>query len=139
MRLINVFLFNIFIVLTCFSQVRVRGYFRKNGTYVSPHVRTYPDGILWNNYSYKGGSSSYSGVNSSTLFHSNNYLLTNPNSITSTVKNNVNKVENSSENKTSSSSKNGSKEPLTDSVKFDNEQYFQKLNKIYDKKRARSN
>src|SRR5690606_2180133 len=26
------------------AQVRVRGYYRKDGTYVRPHVRTYPDG-----------------------------------------------------------------------------------------------
>ena len=36
------------------GRVRVRGYFRKNGTYVSPHYRTAPDGIPYNNYSYPG-------------------------------------------------------------------------------------
>jgi hypothetical protein len=34
------------------AQVRVRGYIRSNGTYVQPHIRTYPDGHLYNNYSY---------------------------------------------------------------------------------------
>lgn len=33
------------------SDVYVRGYFRKDGTYVSPHYRSSPDGYTWNNYS----------------------------------------------------------------------------------------
>ena len=36
------------------SQVKVRGYYRKNGTYVRPHVRTRPDGNPYNNYSFPG-------------------------------------------------------------------------------------
>src|SRR5439155_18849094 len=36
------------------GAVHVRGYFRKDGTYVSPHVRSYPDGIPYNNYSFPG-------------------------------------------------------------------------------------
>lgn len=31
------------------SRVQVKGYHRKDGTYVRPHVRTYPDGIKSNN------------------------------------------------------------------------------------------
>ncbi len=34
------------------AQVSVRGYTRSNGTYVSPHIRSYPDGNPYNNYSY---------------------------------------------------------------------------------------
>ncbi len=34
----------------------VRGYYRKDRTYVRPHYRSKPDGIKWNNY----GSPSYS-------------------------------------------------------------------------------
>jgi hypothetical protein len=34
--------------------VWVRGYFRKNGTYVRPHFRTAPDGIPYNNFSFPG-------------------------------------------------------------------------------------
>ena len=41
-------------VITCFAQVNVSGYFKKNGTYVAPHVRTYPDAYLYNNYNYPG-------------------------------------------------------------------------------------
>jgi hypothetical protein len=35
-------------------QVHVRGYYRKDGTYVQPHVRSAPDGNPYNNYSYPG-------------------------------------------------------------------------------------
>jgi hypothetical protein len=33
------------------SDVYVHGYYRKNGTYVQPHYRSAPDGIISNNYS----------------------------------------------------------------------------------------
>lgn len=36
------------------KSVYVRGYVRKNGTYVAPHYRTAPDGNPYNNYSYPG-------------------------------------------------------------------------------------
>ena len=32
--------------------VHVDGYVKSNGTYVAPHVRTYPDGIQSNNLSW---------------------------------------------------------------------------------------
>jgi len=31
------------------QYVHVDGYVRSNGTYVAPHIRTYPDGSTWNN------------------------------------------------------------------------------------------
>lgn len=42
-------------------QVKVRGYFKQNGTYVAPHIRTSPDRSIWNNYSTKGNFNPYSG------------------------------------------------------------------------------
>lgn len=36
------------------GRVYVKGYFKKDGTYVSPHYRTAPDGNPYNNYSYPG-------------------------------------------------------------------------------------
>ncbi len=36
------------------GRVRVKGYYRKDGTYVRPHYRTAPDGNPYNNYSYPG-------------------------------------------------------------------------------------
>jgi hypothetical protein len=44
-----------------FAQVRVRGYYRKNGTYVQPHYRSKPDGNPYNNYSYPGNTNPYTG------------------------------------------------------------------------------
>ncbi len=36
------------------KSVYVKGYYRKNGTYVRPHYRTAPDSNLYNNYSFPG-------------------------------------------------------------------------------------
>ena len=33
------------------AYVSVNGYFKSNGTYVMPHIRTNPDGVCWNNFS----------------------------------------------------------------------------------------
>lgn len=44
----------IFLSIYNYSQVSVRGYYRKNGTYVQPHVRTYPNSTVTDNYSYRG-------------------------------------------------------------------------------------
>ena len=33
-----------------FADVQVKGYFRSDGTYVQPHVRTNPDGNPYDNY-----------------------------------------------------------------------------------------
>ncbi len=41
-------------VVPAFGQVYVNGYYRSNGMYVQPHMRTAPDGIRSNNYSYPG-------------------------------------------------------------------------------------
>ncbi len=43
------------------SQVRVKGYYRKDGTYVRPHVRSNPDGNPYNNWSYPGNTNPYTG------------------------------------------------------------------------------
>lgn len=43
------------------SQVKVRGYYRKDGTYVRPHYRSSPDGNFWNNWSTKGNVNPYTG------------------------------------------------------------------------------
>jgi hypothetical protein len=36
--------------LPAMAQVRVDGYTRQNGTYVSPHIRTSPNGTCADNY-----------------------------------------------------------------------------------------
>lgn len=37
------------------AYVSVKGYYRSNGTYVAPHVRSNPNGLKSDNYSYTGG------------------------------------------------------------------------------------
>lgn len=41
------------------AYVSVKGYYRKNGTYVAPHVRSNPNGIKYDNYSYKPSQGLY--------------------------------------------------------------------------------
>ena len=43
------------------ADVRVRGYYRNNGTYVQPHYRSNPDGIRSNNWSTRGNVNPYTG------------------------------------------------------------------------------
>ena len=43
------------------AQVRVSGYYRKDGTYVQPHYRSNPDGNPYNNWSYPGNVDPYTG------------------------------------------------------------------------------
>ncbi|MFP4539932.1 MAG: hypothetical protein ACLFNN_03300 [Candidatus Paceibacterota bacterium] len=40
--------------LTSFAYVSVDGYYREDGTYVSPHVRSEPNGVRYDNYGYDG-------------------------------------------------------------------------------------
>ncbi len=44
-----------------FSDTSVRGYFRKDGTYVQPHKRSSPDSSLSNNWSSKGNINPHTG------------------------------------------------------------------------------
>lgn len=43
------------------ARVRVRGYYKKNGSYVQPHYRSNPDGLKYNNWSTKGNTNPYNG------------------------------------------------------------------------------
>jgi hypothetical protein len=43
------------------GSVSVRGYVRKDGTYVAPHYRSAPDGNFYNNWSTKGNVNPYTG------------------------------------------------------------------------------
>lgn len=55
-------LFLLIIVSTiCNAQVHVKGYYRKDGTYVHPHIRSNPDGNPYNNWSYPGNVNPYTG------------------------------------------------------------------------------
>lgn len=61
-------LFGLLVVLLCFAvasldakDVHVKGYTRKDGTYVAPHVRTSPNKTKSDNYSTKGNMNPYTG------------------------------------------------------------------------------
>ncbi|MCX6717251.1 MAG: hypothetical protein NTU76_01060 [Candidatus Taylorbacteria bacterium] len=41
------------------AYVSVKGYYRSNGTYVAPHVRSDPNGLKYDNYSYKPSQGLY--------------------------------------------------------------------------------
>ncbi|VAX25829.1 hypothetical protein MNBD_NITROSPINAE02-172 [hydrothermal vent metagenome] len=48
-------------VSASFAAERVRGYLKKDGTYVAPHFRSSPDGNQYNNWSSKGNVNPYTG------------------------------------------------------------------------------
>lgn len=43
------------------AQVRVKGYVKKDGTYVAPHIRSSPNATKLDNYSTKGNVNPYTG------------------------------------------------------------------------------
>lgn len=49
------------ITLAFAKTVRVKGYHRRDGTYVQPHYRTTPDRSRYNNWSTKGNVNPYTG------------------------------------------------------------------------------
>ena len=51
----------IFASTVAFADVHVKGYTRKNGTYVAPHYRSNPDGNFSNNWSTKGNTNPHTG------------------------------------------------------------------------------
>ena len=57
-------LLTISIILYSFAvlgQVHVNGYYRSNGTYVAPHMRSSPNSSPYDNYSYPGNTNPYTG------------------------------------------------------------------------------
>lgn len=54
-------LMSLFFAVTIFAQVKVSGYYRKDGTYVRPHYRSSPDRNPHNNWSYPGNTNPYTG------------------------------------------------------------------------------
>ncbi len=63
------------------GSVRVRGYYRKDGTYVRPHYRSRPDGNIYNNWSTKGNYNPYTGKKGTKIPYglpSRNYFKSTP-------------------------------------------------------------
>ena len=60
MRIIIAILLSIFVGLA-FADVSVKGYYRKDGTYVAPHYRSDPNSTTHDNWSTKGNVNPYTG------------------------------------------------------------------------------
>lgn len=43
------------------ADQRVKGYTKKNGTYVAPHYRSSANGVKFDNYTTKGNTNPYTG------------------------------------------------------------------------------
>jgi hypothetical protein len=46
---------------SAFAQTHVNGYYKQNGTYVQPHMRSSPNSTTLDNYSTKGNVNPYTG------------------------------------------------------------------------------
>lgn len=51
--------FSFSFLLPAEAYVSVKGYYRSNGTYVQPHVRSNPNGLKYDNYGYKPSQGLY--------------------------------------------------------------------------------
>lgn len=61
MQLSLVVVIGLAVSASAFANTRVRGYYKKDGTYVQPHVRSDSDGTKLNNWSTKGNVNPYTG------------------------------------------------------------------------------
>lgn len=73
-----VFLLLILIILSnttqAYADVYVKGYFRKDGTYVMPHYRSDPDSNFFNNWSTYGNINLYTGEEGTKHYPEHNYF-----------------------------------------------------------------
>lgn len=107
MRKLILIIVSIIITHNLYSQVRVSGYYRKNGTYVQPHYRSSPNSNPYDNYSYPGNTNPYTGKTSTgnpDTYLDNYYnrdnntksIISNPNTTKSNSYNNSNSINNKS-------------------------------------------
>lgn len=62
MKLVIFIISAIGLSIPCFGQgVYVNGYYKNNGTYVSPHHRSRPNNSVYDNYSTRGNTNPYTG------------------------------------------------------------------------------
>ena len=76
-RLITILLATVIVCVASSSvnaYVRVRGYFRSNGTYVMPHYRSNPDGNFYNNWSTYPNVNPFTGTIGTRRTPSYNYM-----------------------------------------------------------------
>ncbi len=55
-----------------FADTYVKGYYKKNGTYVAPHYRSSPNSYTYDNYSAKGNTNPYTGKQGTQSNYPNN-------------------------------------------------------------------
>lgn len=60
-KLLLLILITLFVMPVWAGSVRVRGYYRKDGTYVKPHYRSSANSTVWDNWSTKGNTNPYTG------------------------------------------------------------------------------
>ena len=48
-------------IIGALAQTHVRGYYRKDGTYVEPHWRSNPNSTTYDNWSTRGNANPYTG------------------------------------------------------------------------------
>lgn len=62
MKLAIVFALTVSVIGTAAdAQTRVRGYVKRDGTYVAPHVRSSPNRSTYDNWSTRGNTNPYTG------------------------------------------------------------------------------
>jgi hypothetical protein len=61
MKFLSLLLIAMMFSFSAFSDTYVRGYYRKNGTYVQPHYRTNSNSTRLDNYSTRGNVNPYNG------------------------------------------------------------------------------
>ena len=59
------------------KDVKVRAYYRKDGTYVRPHYRSHQDNNFYNNYSTRGNINPYTRKTGSKTINRNKRLIKN--------------------------------------------------------------
>lgn len=75
--ILNLFIFIIFYCSVAFAVVHVKGYTKKNGTYVAPHYRSSPNKTTRDNWSTKGNVNPYTGKKGSKSITSNEVIKSN--------------------------------------------------------------
>lgn len=73
MKIISLVLINLLLCVSfCYAgDVSVKGYYRKDGTYVAPYHRSSPDNTVKNNYDYEGNTNPYTGAVGDNHYRSN--------------------------------------------------------------------
>ena len=69
--------------LACYADVSVNGYYKKNGTYVKPHMRSNPDSSFRNNWSTIGNINPYTGRKGTKIVPNYNRSLTRSSTLSS--------------------------------------------------------